>query len=160
MSSPPSAVRPVVARAVSELAPQAVAWLWPGRLPLGKLAILEGDPGLGKSLVTLDLCARLSTGRPFPDGSPGPGPANALVVNAEDGDADTTRPRLQALGADLGRVFVLDGGAAERLRLPSRAALLDEAVAQTEARLVVLDPVTAFLGAGVNGNSEQGVRRA
>src|SRR4030088_854814 len=93
---------------VSELTPEAYAWLWPGRLPLGKLAILDGDPGLGKSLLALDLCARLSTGRPFPDGSPSPGPANALVLNGEDGAEDTIRPRLQTLGADLDRVFVLD----------------------------------------------------
>jgi hypothetical protein len=58
----------------SQIVARPVDWLWPGRLPLGKLAILDGDPGVGKSLVTLDLCARLSTGRPFPDGGPGPGP--------------------------------------------------------------------------------------
>jgi hypothetical protein len=57
----------------SQLARRAVTWLWPGRLALGKLAMLDGDPGLGKSLLTLDLCARLSTGRPLPDGSAGPG---------------------------------------------------------------------------------------
>src|SRR5947209_15344877 len=94
-------------RPASELTTRAVAWLCPGRLPLGKLAILDGDPGLGKSLVTLDLCARLSTGRPLPDGSPGPSPAGAIVLNGEDGEEDTIRPRLQALGADLDRVFVL-----------------------------------------------------
>src|SRR3954467_10769866 len=93
---------------ISQLTPQSVAWLWPERLALGKLAILDGDPGLGKSLLALDLCARLSTGRPFPDGSPSPGPANALVLNGEDGPEDTVRPRLQSLGADLERVFVLD----------------------------------------------------
>src|SRR5947199_2428072 len=94
-------------RPASRLAPRSVTWLWPGRLALGKLAILDGDPGLGKSLVTLDVCARLSTGRPFPDGSPGPGVGSALILNREDGAEDTIRPRLQALGADLARVFVL-----------------------------------------------------
>ena len=93
---------------VSQLIPSSVPWLWNQRLGLGKLAILDGDPGLGKSLVTLDLCARLSLGRPFADCSPCPGPANCLVLNGEDGNQDTIRPRLQALGADLSRVFVLD----------------------------------------------------
>ena len=53
---------------LSDLAPEPIRWLWPGRLALGKVAMLEGDPGLGKSLLTLDLCARLSAGRPMPDG--------------------------------------------------------------------------------------------
>src|SRR5881227_1267701 len=104
--SPTTASLPWV-RAVSQLTARPVTWLWPGRLALGKLNILDGDPGLGKSLVALDLCARLSTGRPFPDGGPGPGVGNALVLNGEDGAEDTVRPRLQALGADLERVFVL-----------------------------------------------------
>src|SRR5579859_777021 len=86
----------------SQVTPRDVAWLWPGRLGLGKLAILEGDPNLGKSLVALDLCARLSTGRPFPDDRPGPGPAAAIFLSGEDGDEDTVVPRLQSLGADLG----------------------------------------------------------
>src|SRR5262250_3136858 len=94
-------------RRLSEVRHQPCSWLWPGRLALGKLAMLDGDPGLGKSLLALDLCSRLSTGRPMPDGSPGPGVGNALVVNAEDGPHDTTRPRLEALGADLERVFIL-----------------------------------------------------
>src|SRR5499427_683862 len=113
---------------VSRLEPQALEWLWPYRLALGKLAILDGDPGLGKSLLTLDLCAHLSTGRPFPDGSPGPGPLNSLVLNGEDGAEDTIRPRLQAAGADLERVFVLQRPANDAqppLRLPARVDVLD-----------------------------------
>src|SRR5438477_3751828 len=102
MSAPVKTFRPV-----SELRPRPLAWLWPGRLALGKLAILDGDPGLGKSLVTLDLCARLTTGRPFPDGGLGPGPAAALILNGEGASADTIRPRLQGLGADLDRAFIL-----------------------------------------------------
>src|SRR5688572_7336329 len=85
---------------------ESVSWLWPGRIPLGKLVLLDGDPDLGKSLISLDLCARLSTGRPFPDGQPGTGPANALVLSAEDSAADTIVPRLSGLGADLTRVAV------------------------------------------------------
>lgn len=132
---------------VSELKPELVSWLWPGRLALGKLAMLDGDPGLGKSLLALDLCARLSTGRPMPDGSPGPNFCNALVLNAEDSEQDTIRPRLLAPGADLGRIFVLRPREApgELLRLPTHTAMLEEALAQTQARLVVLDPIVAFL---------------
>jgi RecA-family ATPase len=123
-----------------------VSWLWLWQLGLGKLAILDGDPGLGKSLVALDLCARLSTGRPFPDGSPGPGPASSIVLNGEDGEEDTIGPRLESLGADLDRVFVLGRGEDESapLRFPAQVDLLEAAIAQAGAKLVVIDPILAF----------------
>src|SRR5687767_15131508 len=84
-------------------------WLWPNRLPLGKLALLDGDPGLGKSLVALDLCARLSSGRSFPDPS-GPlplSPEHVIIVPGEDNEHDTLRPRLEKLQADLSRIHIL-----------------------------------------------------
>jgi hypothetical protein len=150
-------------RAVSELTTRTIDWLWPGRLALGKLAILDGDPGLGKSLVTLDLCARLSTGRAFPDGAagPGPGPGGAIVLNGEDGDEDTIRPRLQALGADLGRVFIpCRHGDEESLCFPTHVKVLEEALRRTAARLVVIDPLPAFLDSRVNTNNDFSVRWA
>jgi hypothetical protein len=91
---------------LSDLRPQPLDWLWPGRLALGKLSILDGDPEIGKSWITLDLCARLTTGRAFPDGSGGLGPSNVLILNNEDGAEDTVVPRLTALGADLARAFI------------------------------------------------------
>jgi hypothetical protein len=147
----------------SQLEPQPIDWFWPGRLAFGKLAIFDGDPGLGKSLLTLDLCARLSTGRPFPDGSPSPGPANSLILNGEDGAEDTIRPRLAALGADLDRVFVLrrrPGPAREPLRLPAHTDFLARLLARTQARLLVIDPIMAFLDPRVVTGSDQSVRQA
>src|SRR5262249_5535219 len=135
------------------------SWLRPGRLPLGKLSLLEGDPGLGKSLVTLDLCARLSRGLPFPDGSAGPGSCSSIVLNAEDGEADTIRPRLAALGADLDRVFVLRRQA-DGLCFPSQLAVLEDAISRTGARLVVIDPLLAFLDGNVASGNDLSVRRA
>jgi hypothetical protein len=139
-----------------------VSWLWNGRLARGKLAILDGDPGLGKSLFALDLCARLTTGRPLPDGSPGTDIANAIYLNAEDGTRDTIQPRLRALGADLKRVFLMDmqDASADLLRLPGQTAQLEDALKRTEARLVVLDPVIAFLDSSVSDASNQSIRRA
>jgi hypothetical protein len=159
MPDPESEVR---IRPVSDLAEQPIRWLWAGRLALGKLALLEGDPGLGKSLVTLDLCARLSRGLPFADGSNGPGPGNCLVLNAEDGEGDTVRSRLAGLGADLGRVFLVEcqGPSGEGLRLPSQIELLDEALTRTRALLVVLDPLVAFLDPNLTAGNERCVRRA
>ncbi len=148
-------------RRASELEVRPCAWLWPGRLALGKLAILDGDPGLGKSLLALDLCARVSTGRPLPDGQPGLGPANVLILEAEDGPQDTVRPRLEALGADLDRVLVIQPGPVGELpQLPGQAAALEEVVAEHQARLVVLDPIVAFLAPGVLTSSDVSVRRA
>jgi hypothetical protein len=86
-------------RPISDLTEQRIDWLWPGRLALGKPALLEGDPELG-TLIALDLCARLSRGRPFPDGSPSPGPTNCLVLNAED-DPRLCRNRTPLCGFDV-----------------------------------------------------------
>jgi RecA-family ATPase len=85
---------------LSKVRPEALRFLWPGRLAEGKLAMFDGDPDRGKSLVTLDLCARVTSGRPMPDGSAQADPANVLIINGEDGVADTILPRLQALGGD------------------------------------------------------------
>jgi hypothetical protein len=141
---------------------QPVSWLWPARIPLGKLGLLDGDPDLGKSLLALDLCARLSRGLPFPDGRPGPGPANALVLSAEDSPADTVVPRLHRLGADLQRVFVWQRERDDEdwpWRFPAHAGRLDDALSRTDARLAVIDPVTAFLDDSVLCASDQSVRR-
>jgi hypothetical protein len=138
-----------------------VAWLWPGRLALGKLALLEGDPGRGKSLVSLDLCARLSTGRPMPDGSASPGLANSVILAAEDNAGDTIRPRLAALEADLNRVFILEDEDAEfdvPLRLPSRIKELDAVLTDTDARLFVIDPIKSFLPPKITDASDIAVR--
>jgi hypothetical protein len=149
-------------RPISDLTEQRIDWLWPCRLALGKPALLEGDPGLGKSLIALDLCARLSRGLPFPDGSPSPGPCNCLVLNAEDDPGGTVRSRLLGLGADLTRIFVMQARNPDEdvLRLPSQIKRLEDVVRRTQARLVVIDPLLAFLDDDVNPNNDQGVRRA
>src|SRR5262245_39539859 len=115
---------------------QPVSWLWPERLPLGTLTLLDGDRDLGKSLLALDLCARLSTGQPFPDGRPCPGPANALVLSAEDTAADTIVPRLRCLGADVQRVFIWQRERDDEAwpwRFPAQADRLDDALARSDA---------------------------
>src|SRR5262249_3007386 len=94
-----------------EGAVRPVSWLWPGYLASGRLTLLDGDPGVGKSLVSLDPAARLTTGRELPDGSR-PDLATAVVVlSGEDDMQDTLRPRLLAAGADLRRVHAWNSGA-------------------------------------------------
>jgi AAA domain len=146
---------------LDQLPKQSVQWLWPGRLTLGHLAILDGDPGLGKSLVTLDLCVRISTGRAFPDGKPIGEPASVIVINAEDGARDVIPGRLIAAGADLSRVQVFDRDPGEPfLRLPGDLHRLEDAIAHSGARYVVLDPIMSFLDSSVNIASDQSVRAA
>ena len=163
MALPSISERAPSLRPFSQVVARPIDWLLPGRLPLGKLTIFEGDPGLGKSLITIDLCARLTTGKPLPDGSPGIEPCNCILLSAEDGAADTILPRLQAAGADLTRVFGFhrDGDdLAEPIRLPSQAGALGAMLTQTGARFVVIDPITAFLDPGVQIASDPAVRRA
>lgn len=142
---------------LANVQPQPVRWLWPQRIALGKLTMLAGDPGLGKSFLTLDLAARVTTGAPWPDGA-GDAPAgSAILLSAEDDLADTIRPRLDAAGADPARVVSLsmmrevdptDGH--ERLAsfsLQRDLDALERAIAGVHAcRLVVIDPITAYLG--------------
>jgi hypothetical protein len=149
----------LVAQPLSQVQPESIAWLWEPYLPRGKLVLLDGDPGIGKSLLTIDLAARLSRGRPLPDGSPVPRPHTTLLLSAEDRAADTTRPRAEAAGADLDRVIVVTSPDGVPLRLPQRLPDLEELIRTHRADLAVIDPITAFLPPGVATNHDQGVRR-
>jgi hypothetical protein len=146
----------------SQLTPRSVAWLWLYHLGFGKLAMLDGDPDQGKSYIALDICARLSTGRPMPDGSPGPGVVPSFILQDEDSAEDTTRPRLEALGANLDHIHTWRDlyGRGRKIWVPGDLDLLDGALQKTGARFVVLDPVMAFLERSVVANSDQGVREA
>jgi hypothetical protein len=145
---------------------EPMRWLWPGRVPLGKLTILDGDPGLGKSALTLDLAARVSRGTVMPDGSRADcdGPAGVVLLCAEDGLGDTIRPRLEAADADLHRVVtftsVREGLDRRLVTLPIDCERLARTVAEEEARLVIVDPLMAFLDPAVNSYRDQDVRRA
>lgn len=142
---------------LSQVAPECVEWLWTGRLPRGKVTLLEGDPDEGKSCLAIDLAARLTTGRPLP-GDVAPLLACGVVfVTAEDGLADTIRPRFDAAGGDATRVctFPLD----ELPILDTRGlAKIERAIARVDAALVVIDPLMAFLPATVDAYKDQHVR--
>jgi hypothetical protein len=125
--------------------------------------MLEGDPGLGKSLVALDLCARLSIGREMPDGSSAGSAASSIVFNGEDGREDTIRPRLEALGADVNRIFIRnrsDRGAEPPFRLPSNCAAVDAALTKNHAKLIVFDPIVQFLDPSITVSIDAHVRQA
>lgn len=144
--------------------PERVSWLWPGRIAQGKIAILEGDPGLGKSTMLLDLAARLSRGDTMPDGTPIERPGASLILSAEDGIADTIVPRLMAAGADLARIHILEGipcndGSTRPLTLPTDFTALQTAIETSGAELVIIDPLAAFLSQNVDSHRDQDVRR-
>src|SRR5438477_4479859 len=104
----PPDVESVVIR-LDQCRQEELTWLWPKRIAAGKLTLIDGDPEQGKSLLTLDLAARVSSGKPFPDGhSPGE-PASVLLIGSEDGLKDTVVPRLRAARADLSRVHFWEG---------------------------------------------------
>lgn len=155
---------------LADVHPQPVRWLWPNRIPLGKVTLLVGDPKKGKSVLTLDIAARVTTGAGWPD-APGQrfDPGGVVLLSAEDDLADTIRPRLDAAGADVSRIVSLQ--AVEHRDSKSGAMVkagftladllaLEAAIAQTPAcRLVVIDPVSAYL-AGADSHVNAEVRAA
>jgi hypothetical protein len=143
----------------TDVRPTALDWLWPRYLARGKLAVLDGDPEMGKSLVTLDLIARLSRGGPMPDGSPVARPGISVLLSAEDDAGDTIRPRAEAAGADLSRL-VLPNFGSRVPRFPDDVPALEELVIGRAAHLVVIDPLMAFLPPNVAANVDQCVRQA
>lgn len=149
------AVAILVGILLSEVQREKVHWLWQRRLPLGKMATLDGDPGLGKSNLALDIAARVSTGREMPDGTPGiAGGAGVVLIAPEDGLADTIQPRLQRAGADLSRIVSIGciptidaetGYTYDRpFMLPFDLEILEKAIERVQAKLVVIDPMMAI----------------
>jgi hypothetical protein len=151
-------VPPLTAEPLSRVRPDSVRWLWPRFLPRGKLTLLDGDSGVGKSLLTVDLAARLSGGGPLPTGEPVERPHVVLLLNAEDAAADTTRPRATAAGADLNRLHVVSSE--NPPHLPECLPDLERLIRETNADLLVIDPLMAFLPPKVAANLDQCVRTA
>jgi hypothetical protein len=188
---------------LDELGPAALRWFWPLRIPLGRVTLLAGDPGVGKSLLALDIAARASRGAPWPDesvesqesrvespdytsGSPlsalDSRPSSVLLLTAEDDLADTVLPRLAALGADPEKVVAIPAIPGQhvveappsfflpardgRRPISSRPFELRRDFAQLElllsampdCRLVIVDPISAYLGE-VNDQANSEVRR-
>ena len=131
-----------------------VQWLWYPYIPLGKLTVIQGDPGEGKTTFVLAMIAALTKGEALPEREP-LDPVNILYQTAEDGLADTIRPRLDALGADCSRVLVIDESKRELSLSDER---IRQAMEKTGAKLLVLDPLQAYLGAEVDMHRANEVR--
>lgn len=150
---------------LATLTPRPVSWLWPDRVARGKVTLPAGDPGLGKSYLTLDLAARVTTGdlgHLGEDGLPKrSSPGKVLLLSAEDDPADTILPRLVAMGGDPSRVCVLRGldrgdDRLEACRLDrDMRPVWDTVLAMSGVRLIVIDPISAYLGdKNANNNAE------
>jgi hypothetical protein len=145
--------------ALADVRPEPIVWLWHGWLARGKVHVLDGDPNVGKSTLTVAIAAALSTGPAsrFPDGARVEQPATSLISSAEDGLADTLRPRLDAAGGDPCRVFAfrLD---APLDALPAGLDVLEREILGRGADFVVIDPLMAHLESSVNSHRDQDVR--
>ena len=153
--------RETIGECMNDIESEEVDWLWYPWLPLGKITILEGNPGEGKTTLALQLAAIISRGWPFPDAGGRPGiprePASVIVMNSEDGLADTLRPRLDRAQADCTRIFALMGvRVQDKGRSVDRSIGLqdvldiEEEIVKHQARLLIVDPLQAYLGASVD----------
>ena len=140
---------------MSEINAEEVQWLWYPYIPLGKLTILQGDPGEGKTSFILAVIAALTRGDPLPECEQAAEPMNVIYQTAEDGLADTIKPRLESAGADCTRVLVIDESKRELTLCDAR---LEEAIRRTAAKLIVLDPLQAYLGSDVDMHRANEVR--
>ena len=144
---------------------EKIDWLLYPFIPFGKVTIVQGDPGEGKTTMVLQIIAKLTKGEAvLPSGSDEPAlegktmalePVNVIYQTAEDGLGDTIKPRLLSAGADCSRVMVIDDNDQALTMMDAR---LEEAIIKTKARLVVLDPIQGFLGAAVDMHRANKIR--
>ena len=132
-----------------------VEFLWYPYIPYGKITIIQGDPGEGKTTAVLRIAALLTKGEKLPEDDQEREPVNVIYQTAEDGLADTVKPRLEAAGADCSRILVIDESAENLSMLDSR---IEEALKETGAKLIILDPIQAYLGSNVDMHRANEIR--
>lgn len=136
-------------KAFSEIEPSEPSWLWRDRIPLGAITILESNPGQGKTTLLCDLSSRITHGRAMPNDNDPTASGGVMLLQAED-SPNLTQKRLEATGADLSRVFFIDGSGS--FSLPGGITDLCEAITKTNTKLVVIDPIEAFVETSLTNN--------
>lgn len=128
----------------SDVSAVPVRWLWQPYIAIGKITLLQGDPGCGKSSMMMNLIAELSKGGSAPDGTPFGEPQRVIYQCSEDGTRDTIKPRLVAAGADCQNIAFIDEDVYSGLTLDDER--IREAITQWKSRLVVIDPIQSYIG--------------
>ena len=139
---------------MSDIVAENIEWLWKPYIPSGKITIVQGDPGDSKTTMMLAIAAAVTNGEALPNHSGFTFPGNVIFQTAEDGLADTIKPKLEQFGADCDRVSVIDEGE-QPLSLADER--IEQAIIETDAKLLILDPLQAYLG-GANMHGVGGVR--
>jgi len=144
---------------------QKVEWLWERRIPLGALTILDGDPGDGKSVLSNDTAAKVSSGGPLPGQTAKHEPAGVVILTAEDSLAHVVVPRLRVAGADLSRICAIpyapaSPGEQTFSRLPADLPILERAIERVGARLVIFDVLACYIPITLSMQRDQDVRLA
>ena len=140
---------------MDEVTTVPVKWLWKPYIPLGTITIIQGDPGEGKTTLALAVAAALSCGEMLPGDTEPREPMNIIYQTAEDGLADTIKPRLEAANADCSHILVIDESKEE---LSMNDERIEEAIKLTNAKLVILDPIQAYIGANVDMHRANEIR--
>lgn len=134
---------------MSEVESQEIDWLWYPFIPYGKLTIIQGDPGDGKTTFILNVASQLTKGSGLDEKMNVAEPVKVIYQTAEDGLADTVKPRLEKAGADCENILVIDESDKSLSMIDER---LEEALIRTKARVLILDPIQAYLGGGMDMN--------
>jgi AAA domain len=162
---PASPKRALIMQCAADITVKPPEWLWPGRIAVGKLTLIAGEPGLGKSQVAIAMAAIVTTGGPWPCGEGRAPLGSVIILCAEDGAADTIVPRLMAAGANLSRVHIVsavrvqDGKGRRAFNLQSDLELLEHEIKRIDdIRLVVIDPISSYLGPNIDSHVNAAVR--
>jgi AAA domain-containing protein len=162
---PTSPNRALIMQCAADIPVKPPEWLWPGRIAVGKLTLIAGEAGLGKSQVSIAMASTVTTGGAWPCGEGRAPLGKVIFLCAEDGAADTIVPRLMAAGADLNRVHIVsavgteDGKSRRTFNLQSDLELLEREIKRIDdVRLVVIDPISSYLGPNIDSHVNAAVR--
>ena len=140
---------------MSNVEVEEIKWVWYPYIPYGKITVVQGDPGEGKTTFVLALIALLTNGEPLPEEEQTNEPINVIYQTAEDGLNDTIKPRLLSVGANCERVLVIDENEIVLILSDER---LEQAINETSAKVIVLDPIQAYLGSDVDMHRANEIR--